>query len=158
MRPAFLAALLAFGLLVAPAIAMAAPNSHAKASEAAAADHRAQKDAERANKTLDKDVARANRTAENGTDNETRPAYVTAFVERLRALRASLHENMSKVREGCHAQDFDHQNASKEQRKGWAQCVKNGYAKLFKAHREERKDAREDFREAREAARANRSG
>lgn len=151
MRP-ILAAILALGLLVAPAMAMAAPNSHAKASDADA-DARAQKASQRADKAIEK----ANRTADNDTDNETRPAYVTAFVERLRALRASLHENMSKVREGCKAQDFDHQNASKEERKGFAQCVKNGYAKLMKAYHADRKDAKEDFKDARKAERANRS-
>lgn len=65
-----------------------------------------------------------------------------AFRARFHELRESWHENATKIREECRESKPD-ANATKEERRDWAHCIRDGYKVWFDLFREERRAARD---------------
>lgn len=63
------------------------------------------------------------------------PQFLAAF----HALRDSWHENATAIREACHAVEKD-ANATKEERKAGAHCIRDGYKAWFASYRAERRE------------------
>lgn len=139
-RTTIIACILALGLLATP-LALADGDASMK-GKAVASSH-----AKRGNATDDRDS--------NLTKNETseKPAFILAFQLRMRELRESWRENASEIRESCHAMEKPGENATKDDRLAKAQCIKEGYAAWFKTLRAERKEAKLEMKEQRQAAR-----
>lgn len=153
-----LAILLALALLAAP-MALArgggerdaddkAKDRAADAKDKAAEARSHARDA--ANKTRD------NKTADDddaGKDNRTagRRAALDAFRDYVSALREAWKANAASIRDACHAAEPGGDNATKEQRKSRAHCIRDGYKALFEAFKIERKAAKEEWKAERKA-------
>lgn len=94
------------------------------------------------------DGERDNRTARHAARAEAaanRTASFDSLMTRLETLRLSWTENTTRIREECRA-DFDAANASKEDRRAHAHCIRDGYAGWRAEHRQDLRDLREDLR------------
>lgn len=116
-------ALILAGLLIVP-VAAAGPNSHAAAKAHDAVD-----------------------SGERGGDadaSEGKRHNATAFATwraTLKSLLASWHENASAIRERCHAAEKP-DNATGNETKAWAHCIRDGYKAFLEGLRADLKQAR----------------
>lgn len=136
---ASLTALMLALLVVAAPLALAGAEDRAakgkeKAEDAKAADAKA---------AHAKTRGHGNLTAEdddgNDTRKEKRAGLLDAFRARMAEWRASWKENATAIREACHAAAPDADNATKEERKSRAHCIRDGYHQLFAMMKLERK-------------------
>jgi hypothetical protein len=133
-----IAILLASLVLVTPlALADGGPG-RSDAGKARAAEERAthasHDDADPAARHAAREEAAANRTA-----------LFERFMTRLEAIRASWTENATKIREDCRG-DFDHEDATKDERLARAHCIRDGYADWRAEHRADLRELREELR------------
>lgn len=149
MRPhASLYALLLAFLVVASPLALASGESHSEKGRARAEEAKAASD-ERRDDDRDKDP-----TVEAAHDDrearENRSAKRAAFIDALRAQlqkwRDAWKENATAIRASCHAVAPDHENATKEEHRAWAHCIRDGYHSFLEALRLERKAWRAEWR------------
>lgn len=132
-------------------LALAAPLAHAGAEEDRAS--RGREKADDGAKALDaKARGRGERADDADKDNETaakqkRAAFLDGFRAKMAEWRAAWKENAAAIREACHAAAPDPANATKEERKARAHCIRDGYHELFAALKMERK-AWQDERKA----------
>lgn len=136
MRRTLLVGLLAIGLLATP-FALADGADHSGKGKAIAS--------ERSNRTLNATHDDDGPRSGDHSDEDGKPAWVGAFQARLRELRASWLENATAIREECHAAEKPGENATKEERREWAHCIRDAYKAWFdilRAERREAKDAR----------------
>lgn len=136
MRANIFAALALTALLMIPAAVVAhdgrAQDARAAAEERKAADH--------GNETRDDNATRER--------NDTRPPAVRAFHEGLRALHASWHENLTKVRQDCRAEAFDKDNSTRGDRLAYAHCVRDAHKTLHATYVAEIRELRAEWRAA----------
>ncbi|HEX2021185.1 MAG TPA: hypothetical protein VHH36_00610 [Candidatus Thermoplasmatota archaeon] len=147
MRAIHVASLLTIAVMIVAGVAIAGgPSEHASKGQEKAAEMRAAHNAT-GNDSDDNDTRGkpANRTRD---DNGTRPAAVAAYWAALKEIRASWHENATKVREDCRAQAFDHANSTRDARVAHAHCVRDGYKALRVAYAAKLEAARDAFRAA----------
>lgn len=162
MRRNILALVLATALLATPlALAGGEGPSHEKARERYEEralhrlDHDDDNETEDENETDDDENGTSHRHRQNrhGRDEnrtEGRPAWVSAFQEAVTALRASWAENRTAIQEECRAEKPD-ENATKEEKRAWAHCVRDGYKLWFDVMRAELKEIKAEMRAARDA-------
>lgn len=82
---------------------------------------------------------------ENFTEN--RSALMERFLGRLQAMQDSWHENATAVRETCRdTTETDRANATKEEHKAWAHCVRDGYRDWRVVNRADLKELRAELR------------
>lgn len=140
MRPTSLAlpllAIAVLGLLVAP-VALADEHGDARGKD----------------KATEAKARHENRTShDNDSDedrdpkNKTRPAHVAAYLARLAEIRQSWHENATQIREDCRNATIDRENATHEDRLGYAHCIRDGYKELRVWWKAEMKAAHTDFK------------
>lgn len=140
MRNILIALMLALTLLAAPvALASRGEDRHEK-REAAQAEHddgpREDDDNETHGEARHKNATARQEWRENFTARRT--AAWDAFHAKVTLMRASWIENATRIREACHV-ETPTQNATEEDRKADAHCVRDGY-------REWRADNRADMR------------
>lgn len=131
MRRTLLVGLLAIGLLATP-FALAEGADRSGKGKAIASEG-----SDRALNATDDDH-RSNRS-----DDDAKPAWVAAFQARLRELRASWLENATAMREECRAAEKPGENATKEERREWAHCIKDAYKAWFDVLRAEKREAKD---------------
>lgn len=131
MRRTLLVGLLAIGLLATP-FALADGADRSGKGKAIASER-----SDRALNATDDDH-RSNRS-----DDDAKPAWVAAFQARLRELRASWLENATAMREECRAAEKPGENATKEERREWAHCIKDAYKAWFDVLRAEKREAKD---------------
>lgn len=136
MRRFPLAILMVLTLLVASAATVlaagggAGSDEHAEKGRARADEARSGEAGAAAANASGEESAHAARSHARGGDDATgRPAAVTQFLDRLRALRASWLENATAIRAECRAdaEDADRANSTKEERLAYAHCIRDGY-------------------------------
>lgn len=152
MRAVILPLLLAAALLAAPVAIADGDRSHGDAGKTRAAELRA----DHAPDHDDNDTEDANETPRgkrNASYRENHTALIDRIVESIHALRASWHENATKVREDCKAADLDHRNESKDNRTARAHCIRDGYREWRAAHTAEFKELREQIRALKDSRR-----
>lgn len=137
-----LVCILALGLLLAPTALADGADGKRIRGHAPDADDRRDARPEHAMRGQDDDD---NRTLANATE---RRAAFAALLDRISTIRTSWLENATKVREACHDAEFDRANATKEEKRIHAHCMKDGYDALHKLMRAERRLAWLEFREA----------
>lgn len=131
MRPIAAAnALLMALLLVAAPLAAAEGEKGREKSEDAKLHRDARADHHRDNKTDD-----GNKTAKA----EKARTHADAFRAAMTKWREAWKENATAIREGCRAVVLDHDNATKEEKRAWAHCIRDGYHQFFQALKLERK-------------------
>lgn len=133
MRRTLLVGILAIGLLATP-FALADGGNHSGKGKAIAS--------ERSNRTLNATDDDDHRSG-NRSDDDAKPAWVAAFQARLRDLRASWLENATAIREECHAAEKPGENATKEERRAWAHCIRDAYKAWFDVLRAEKREAKD---------------
>lgn len=147
-----IAILLALALLAAPlALARGGADDGERAGKAKERAAEAKDKAAEARSHARDDAG--NKTRDNKTDDaqkEGRRAALDAFMDYFAALRNAWKDNATAIREACHAAE-PADNASKEERKSWAHCIRDGYKAFFEAMKLERKALKEEWKAERKA-------
>ena len=139
-KTAILTALLMALLVVAAPLAVAAGESQSEKGKLKAAEAKAAR-AGKANETAaDEGAAAMADKADKAGHGKGKKGLAADVMERLQALRDSWKTGASGVREACHAAEKPAgENATKEDHRAWAHCIRDGYHKLFEALKLERK-------------------
>lgn len=134
-------------LLLAAPLALAGGDDASEKGKAKAEERR--RDAREGNETDDEPRAKLHGAKEDRSAQ--RRAFHEAFVAKLREWREAWKENATAIRAACHAVVLDHDNASKEERRAWAHCIRDGYHQFFQALKLERKAWKDEWKASRDA-------